>query len=390
MRTIFISLMVMVLLFSNVSRAEAAELEVSGWIPYWSGSKGTTDAKKHLGVLDVIHPFSYTVKKDGGLNDLAGMTKSIWKRLLISAKGKDVLVVPTIMTSDTVGIHNILSNKDMREELIENIMDEVKKRKYDGIDIDFEGKRASTRPYFSLFLEELKDELGSKMLSCTIEARTPADSLYRVVPTTLEYANDFDAINEHCDRVNIMAYDQQRADIKVNDLRKGEPYIPVGDPAWIEKVMNLTMQSIDKDKLVLGIATYGAEWDLGVGPEQYKSYGKLWAVNPSYAEDIADDLNIEPYRNKARELSFTYLPEGIHIPKSYQAPKGTHEANVAAARALAYATATGTDTLVNIMWWSDAEAIQDKFELAEKLGIKGVALFKIDGGEDKDIWKFLK
>ena len=25
--------------------------------------------------------------------------------------------------------------------------------------------------------------------------------------------------------------------------------------------------------------------------------------------------------------------------------------------------------------------------LAEELGIKGVAIFKIDGGEDKDIWK---
>ncbi len=366
--------------------ASAAEFEVSGWVPYWSGSRGTKDAQKHMGALNVIHPFAFTVQKDGKLKDLAGLSKSSWKRLITSAKKEEVLVVPTVMTSDTEGIHAILSDDSLRKKHVRYISDMVKKGKYDGVDIDYEGKRSSTREYYSRFLEELKDALGSKMLSCTIEARTPPDSLYRTVPEVIEYANDYEVINRYCDRVNIMAYDQQRADLKLNDKRKGEPYIPVADTEWVEKVLRYTIRIIDKDKIVLGIATYGAEWDLSVAPDWFKAYGKLWALNPSYAEDLLDDLDIKPYRNSAGELSFTYLPKGVSIPKSYKAPRGTHEANEAASRALAYANATGKTTLVNVVWWSDAQAVEEKVELAKELGLLGVALFKIDGGEDQDIW----
>ena len=379
--------LIALILASTAAPVRAADLEVSGWIPYWSGTRGTTDAKKHLSQLDVIHPFSHTILTTGKIKDLAGLDKSNWTRLVKDANKKDVLVVPTVMSGDGDLIHTILSDSKLRRTHVKAIIDMVEKGKYDGVDIDYEGKRASTSRYFSDFLEELKEELGSKMLSCTIEARTPPDSLYRTVPDDIQYANDYDAINEHCDRVNIMAYDQQRADLKLNDSRKGEPYIPVADAAWVEKVLRFTMKSIDKDKLVLGIATYGAEWELQVAPEWFRQYSKLWALNPVYAVDTYKEQKIEPYRNKAGELSFTYFPKGVSVPRSYKAPKGTHEANEAAARALAYANATGNSTLVNVVWWSDAKAVEDKVKIAEKLGIQGVSLFKIDGGEDKNIWK---
>jgi spore germination protein YaaH len=367
--------------------ASASELQVSGWIPYWKAKEGARDAKKNISKLDVIHPFAFSIKENGSLKDLAKLSGRDWKSLFTLARSQDVLVVPTIMTSNTELVYSILSNPTLRERHIEDILKVVRKGKYDGIDIDYEGKSAATKDYYSLFLKELKKELGSKMLSCTIEARTPPDSLYRTPPETIRYANDFDAINEHCDRVNIMAYDQQRADLKLNDARKGAPYIPVADVEWVEKVMELTLESIDKDKLVLGVPTYGAEWELQVAPEWYKQYSKLWALNPVYAEDTQKSEKVKAVRNSAGELSFTYLPKGISIPKAYKAPRGTPEAYEAAERALSYASATGNTTLVNVVWWSDAKAIEDKVELAKKLGIRGVAIFKIDGGEDKDIWK---
>ena len=42
------------------------------------------------------------------------------------------------------------------------------------------------------------------------------------------------------------------------------------------------------------------------------------------------------------------------------------------------------------MWWSDAKAIEDKVKLARKLGVRGVAVFKFDGGQDTGAWNVLR
>ena len=220
----------------------ASDLEVSGWIPYWSGNSGIRDAEKRLSVLDEIHPFSFSVKSDGTLLDLLGLDKSAWKRLIRKADSKDVLVTPTVMTSDGAMLHALLSDPVRRAAHVRHIAQMVEEGDYDGVNIDYEGKRAETKDFFSLFLKELKAAIGTKQLSCAVEARTPPDSLYRTLPPVIEYANDYAAIGTHCDRVQIMAYDQQRADIKLNDARRGAPYMPVSDTEWVRKVVALAVQ----------------------------------------------------------------------------------------------------------------------------------------------------
>lgn len=366
----------------------ASNLEVSGWIPYWAVSKGVKDAKAHLNDLAMIHPFGYTVKTDGSLNDEAKLTNRTWKDLFSAAKKKGVKVVPTVMWSDRANMGRILSDPTLRKEHVAAVAAAVKKGGFDGIDIDYENKAAETRDDYSAFLRELDTALGKgKILSCTIEARTPPESLYRVVPANLEYANDYAVIGSVCDRVNIMAYDQGRADWKLNDARSGTPYIPVGDIDWARKVLELAMRSIPKEKIVLGVATYGSEYDLVVAPNWYKDYQKKWSLSHGYAEDVADDFNVTPSRNKAGEMSFTYLPKGVSIPSSYKAPKGTASGNIAAARALAYANATGKTVTIRIVSWSDGEAIGQKAALAEEFGLKGIAIFKLDGGADRTLWR---
>ncbi len=371
--------------------AFAADFGVSGWIPYWAAKDGARDATNHLDILTSVYPFSYSVLADGKVRDLASMKGSAWKKLLRDARAKDIPVIPTVMWSDTQAIHSILSSPSARGKHVAALVALVDSGNYDGIDIDYEGKLAATRPYYSAFLKELSAKLGDKILSCTIEARTPPDSLYTVIPKKLEYANDYEAINEYCDRVNLMTYDQQRADLKLNSARAGAPYYPVADPAWVKKVITLTKQSIDADKLYLGVATYGRELSLTVSPNKFGPYAQLHSVSHEYARETADEHGIEPFRNAAGELSYSYIPSQTtqKLLSAASLSKGVAGKDEYAARALSYANKSGKAVTVNLVWWSDAQAIAEKVALAKSSGLAGVSIFKIDGQEDDGLWDSL-
>ncbi|MBP6869050.1 MAG: hypothetical protein KBC16_03000 [Candidatus Pacebacteria bacterium] len=392
MKYFYISLALVVVLFAPQVSFASGDVEVSGWIPYWRASEGSKATVSHITAFSEVSPFGYTVKKDGTLYDAMKLKNSAWKKLFTSARKNHVLILPSVMMSDGAQIHAILSDSTQRAKHIDSIMSEVEKHDFDGIDIDYEGKKASTREYFSTFLKELKAELGDKILVCTIEARTPPESLYSTVPATLEYANDYPSINKYCDRVRIMTYDQQTADIKLN-AEAAHPYAPVSDTRWVRKVMEFTKKSIDADKLSLGIPTYGHEYEITVYANGLYGYKKLWAFNPKYATDMAKKKKVTPARSESGEMVVAYLPK--KLPKTpekvtVKAPEDASKAEMAIYEARAYALATGNPTKVNVMWWSDAGAIKDKADLARELGIRGVGIFKIDGGFDKGLWNALK
>jgi spore germination protein len=375
------------------AQAKEADLQVSGWIPYWRDSEGIKDAKKHLASIDMVYPFAYTVTKAGEVRDQAGLTDKEWKSFMALAKKKNVEVVPTVMWSDGATIHAVLSATTSRTAHINSIVSMVEKGKFDGVDIDYEAKKSETINFYSQFLKELKAKLGKKLLTCTVEARTPPESLYKEVPAVINYANDYTEIAKYCDQVEIMAYDQQRADIKLNDERSGKPYMPLADAAWVEKVIQQTLKDIPKEKIVLGIATYGHHYAVTVAPNWYRDYWKLGAMNVPSLKDIAKEEKVTPTRNAAGELSFSYLPKGsshVNLTSSLKIPKNTPKGDIVAAKALAYANKTGKEVVFNIGWYSDAEAMKQKIDLAKKYNLRGVALFKIDGEEDQKVWNYLK
>lgn len=367
----------------------AASLEVGGWIPWWQDEEGIDSVDRHLSDLDIIYPFVYEIDDDGDLIDRANLDSRDWRRLFRDAERRDVLVMPTIAWFDGTAIHDTLSDKDDRVAHIADIVEMVEDGDFSGVNIDYESKLAKTIDYYSLFLEELKDELDDRYLSCTIEARTPPASRWREVPTNIEYANDYEAMAEHCDWVEIMAYDQQRVDWRLNQDRQGEPYIPVADVDWVEKVVELALEDIPANQIMLGVPTYGREWTLTVEPDWYRSYENVQAVNLPEAEDIADEYDVEIGRNAAGELSFSYFPDDspYQILNVLPVPDDTRTGMEAAAKALLFANLTGLTVPVNIVWYSDAKAIEDKVELAEDYNLKGIAIFKVDGEEDSKLWQ---
>lgn len=369
--------------------AQAQELEVSGWIPYWAIAKGTKTAISNITSFTEISPFAYSVKTDGSLADTAGIKKGSWKKLITAAEANNVKVIPSVMWSDRENIKRVLSDEMLRTHHVAHVAKVVSDNDFDGIDIDYENKSASTRIYFSLFLKELKAKLGDKMLVCTVEARTPPDSLYRVIPADLEYANDYKEINKYCDRVRIMTYDQQTADWKLNGAAGG-PYAPLSDIAWVRKVMDLAAKDISKDKLVMGIPTYGHEYEVTVSPTGGFSYKKLWAFNPGYVPEITKKYKVTTSRADHGEMMVSYIPKKSAAYKKKltilsSVPKG----EIAIEQAIRYAKESSKPTTVNVLWWHDAGAIKQNLDLASTLGLRGVTFFKIDGSADKGMWSLI-
>lgn len=390
MKKIILGLAVIVFFIAPYAYA-SDNLEVAGWVPYWRDSEGMKDAIKHLSQIDAVYPFVFTVKLDGTLYDNAGLGKKDWKSFIKAAQKKNVEIIPTVMWNDGASTHRILSNPTLRKAHVSEIVAMVTKGKYDGVGIDYEGKNAETINFFSQFLKELKEALGTKILTCTIEARTPPDSLYKEVPATITYANDYKEIAKYCDRIEIMAYDQQRADIKLNSERRGVPYMPVSDTDWVKKVAKLAVETLPKEKIILGMATYGNHWEVTVAPDWFKDYRRIGALNVPDILDLAKEYKIKPVRSTGGEMTFAYVPKTAskEVKKALKVAKNA-KGSAVWEKALEYANKTGKTVTINLAVYSDALAMKDKIDLAKEYNFRGVALFKIDGEEDQKVWNYLK
>ena len=376
----------------NVKLKIPPPLEISGWIPWWRTATGTLDAIAHIDAFSELSPFGFTVKNDGTLSDQMHIDSAPWQLLMKIAREKNVKIIPTVTWSDGNMIDAILRSPKRRKAHIGEIVNVMNQYGFDGIDIDYEAKKAGTKNYFSQFLKELYTATGDKLVVCTIEARTPLDSRFSKIPKDIQYANDFAAINKYCDRVRIMAYDQGSIDLKLNDAAPWA-YLPVADPKWVEKTVMLAAKTISKKKISIGVATYGYESEVTPLTEGY-AYDILWSFGPNYALNLAKELGITPWRNIAGEMNFMYIPTTT-APALPQTENASQSNNVAlATTSVEISTAAATTTMKNtpfrMMWWSDASAIRDKVLLAKKLGVRGIAIFKIDGGEDPAIWDAIK
>lgn len=359
----------------------APVFEKAVWIPYWRKTEGASTTLQNLNTLTQISPFAYELQfADGNIKNVLKIEDEPWTTLIAEAKKKKVKIYPSILSyphndKEKQLFYLLLAQRKKRQAHVKDIVALVKKNKFDGIDIDYEAKTAETRPYFSAFLTELSTALhkDKKKLICTVEARTPPESRYattsKEVLAKVEYVNDYKIIGKVCDQVRIMAYDQAGDDAQLVNQNKsnGSTYKPVADIDWVEKIATLALREIPAKKIILGIPTYGYKYKVipPVGTSS-ESYSRIGSMNFNYADELARALHITPTRNSAGEISFRYGTSTDSEGKSLE---------------------RYTEYLV---WYSDAIAIKDKIRIAKLYKLGGVVIFKIDGGNDPNIWSVLK
>jgi spore germination protein YaaH len=362
-----------------VTKAPAKQaFDIAVWIPYWRKTDGASTTLANLDTITQISPFAYELQTDGTIKDAMKYNEEPWTTLVAEAKKKGVKVYPSILSyphndKEKYLQYMLLAKRTSRKAHVAEIVALVKKNKFDGIDIDYEAKQAEIKPYFSDFLTELSAKLhaNGKKLICTIEPRTPPESRYATtslaVLSKVEYANDYKVIGKVCDQVRIMTYDQIGDDASLNQLNASSVYRPVSDIDWVEKVLTLALRDIPAKKIIVGVPTYGYKYEVipPVGTGSVK-YSRIGSMNFKYADELAKMLAITPTRNQAGELSFLYATS-TDIYGAYVGGMKQY-----------------------LVWYSDAVAIADKTRIAKLYKLGGIAIFKIDGAQDPQLFQKLK
>ncbi|MEI7750358.1 MAG: glycosyl hydrolase family 18 protein, partial [Candidatus Moraniibacteriota bacterium] len=333
---------------------------VSGWLPYWAKEAGAASLRGNMNTFTEINPFAYGVNVDGTLVDTMQLGMAPWPELIADADRADVRIVPTILWGDAVAMHRIFSDETLSDRHIASIVAMLDYHGFSGVDIDYEGKDIADRDGFSSFLTKLHEKLsadGGKTLNCTVEARTqdtPPDGFTGT--RAMSYANDYAVLDRVCDTVRVMAYDQVLQVHRANTFTASNPIptAPNADSRWAEEVVRYALRYVSPDKLILGVPTYGWEFRVEKISDGYR-YARVKSISYPDAIVEARSADITPTRTEGGELSFTY-----------QASDGTHIVTV-----------------------DDAESVRNKIDIAKKLHLKGISLFKIDGLTDPKLFDVL-
>jgi spore germination protein len=167
-----------------------------------------------------------------------------YEKVLQYARLHNVRAHLGVALMDKEALHTLLSNAGYRQNLIKQLHAQVKKDRYDGVNIDFEFIPPADADAFTQFLHELKNTLGAdKIVSVAVFARTGQEKW--------SVAYQYKAIGQIVDRVVVMAYDYCYPDSAAG---------PVAPLWWVRDVGTYMIANIPREKILLGLPTYGYDW----------------------------------------------------------------------------------------------------------------------------------
>lgn len=373
---------------------------VSGWVPYWNASQGRL---AYTGGADTmftdISPFFFSAQADGTIAVVG--SESQLKLTVDTAKARGIKVLPTITdgSGKWVMAGVILQNTTSRTQHVQNIVNLVVSRGFDGIDLDYEGfafsdgrdSWPSTRPVWVAFVNELASALhaNGKLLSVTIPPvwiAGGAETGYTVY--------DPAAVGAVADRVRLMVYDWSYA---------GGPPGPISPMSWVQQVIAYNDPIIPNGKLQLGVPAYGRDWGRQVYPTESCPDGALntKSIELENMPAVIDAHGATPVRHSSGEMTFSYdtvatgyrsapISPPVYVPPARRVTtvQGASDSTGALKPALRLTPQTVTCTVRHFVYYPDQYSIQDHAQAALSAGWSGVVIWAL-GYETADVYMAL-
>lgn len=229
----------------GVSQKSTKAPQLSGWVAWWAEKPAYDLIERNPGKIKSVSPVWYRLNADLNLEEIGSVDK---KETVSSLKAKNVLVLPSLgseLSEDK--LTPFLKDPAKVNALVDQISESLVEIGADGLDVDIEGINKEDKAAFTLFLYKLKTRLKKDNLyfSVTIHAQTKKVVWDGVLGQDLKW------IGKNADEVRIMTYDQHSGSSGPG---------PVASHAWIRDVLRYNFKFMDRDKIVMGIPSYGYAW----------------------------------------------------------------------------------------------------------------------------------
>lgn len=193
-------------------------------------------------------------------------------------------------------ISSVVNNEVYRDNLIQNLLQIMEAKSYEGVDIDFEYILASDRDAFTAFVEQVADTMRAYGFhtSVALAPKTSSDQ-----KGLLYEGKDYRALGEIADHVLLMTYEW--------GYTYGPP-MAVAPLNLVRRVVEYAISEIPAEKIDLGIPNYGYDWPL---PYE-RGVTKAATINNVQAVRIAVENGAEIHFNDEWQSPyFTYVRDGI-------------------------------------------------------------------------------
>jgi spore germination protein YaaH len=278
--------------------------------------------------LTVVSPQWFRIDEAGThLNSVASREYVDW------AHSQDVLVWAMVFDVWYTRSRLMLTNRNSRQHVINQLIEFAELFNLDGINIDFEHLTASEGAYKIQFLRELAIPMRQRgvVLSAAVKVPIPATAFYRR-----------DLIGKTVDFVMVMTYDEFWATSPDAGPNASLPFVRRG-------VENMLLE-VPRDRLIMGLPFYNRIWKTVPATGEVKHYGALGT-------------------NSTR--AFFEERDGVWV---WDDEKGVHFGEASAFYE--------GESVVFQVWLEDARSIQEKMNIFNSHNLAGVAswnrMFAID------------
>lgn len=285
-----------------------------------------------LPYLSELSVFSYGFTSEGSL--IAPPMDDTWMINLAVSYG--VLPILTLTPFGPDGnfnnrlISSVVNNPVYIKNLIDELLEIMRLKGYQGVDIDFEYILAEDRDAFTAFVTQVADTMRSNgyHTSVALAPKTSADQ-----KGLLYEGKDYAALGAAADHVLLMTYEW--------GYTYGPP-MAVAPINQVRRVVEYALTEIPASKIDLGIPNYGYDWPLPYerGTTKAVTIGNVQAVRIAIEQGAViefDEISQSPF--------FTYTD-----------------------------AATGR---AHEVWFEDVRSLQAKFELMKEFGLRGCGYWQI-------------